>query len=271
MWRLPKRHALLALMLLGVAFLGGCGAPADVPPDPRNGFLDAFFVYPIYLLLDWFASILWGSYGLSILAVTVVVRLLLLPFAVKQYQSTMQIQEFQPEIQKIQEKYRKDPERLRQELVKFYAEHDINPASGCLPLLLQFPVIIGLYDAIRRSPHIHGASFLWFPLGTPDPLYILPVLAGLATLATSELQFRYSQKVSPVKMTKDQLAMQRGMLYLSPALVFFFALGLPSAVSLYWVMTNLFSLVQTYLVYELILLRGRREKASARDGRERNA
>jgi len=271
MRRSSTRRALMALVLIGVAFLGGCGAPVDVPPDPRNGFLDAFFVYPIYLLLDWFASILWGSYGLSILAVTVVVRLLLLPFAVKQYQISMRIQEFQPEIQKIQEKYRKDPDRLRQELVKFYADHEINPASGFLPLFLQLPVIIGLYDAILRSPHIHGASFLWFPLGTPDPLYVLPVLAGLVTLVMSEVQFRYTQKVSPVKLTKEQLAMQRWMLYLSPAVVFFFALSLPSAVSLYWVMTNLFSLFQTYLIYELFLLRGRREKGSPKEGREREA
>jgi len=271
MRRTSFHYLMLIFVFVGIVVLGGCGAPINVPPDPRNGFLDAFFVYPVYLLLDWFASLLWGSYGLSILAVTVVVRIVLLPFAIKQYQSMLRQQEFQPELQKIQEKYRKEPEKLRQELMKFYAEKNINPAMGCLPLLLQFPVIIGLYDAIRRSPHIQEASFLWFPMGTPDPLYILPILAGLATLAASELQFRYTQRVSPVKMPKEQIAMQRGMLYLSPVMVFFFALSLSSAVSLYWVMTNFFSLVQTYFIYELIFLRKRHEKAQMENGGERRA
>src|SRR5699024_9813531 len=127
------------------------------------------------------------NYGLSILAFTVVVKVILLPLALKQTNSMNRMQEIQPKLKALQEKYKNDKEKLNQKMMELYKEHNYNPAGGCLPLLVQFPILIGLFRVLQdpqRYVFPEGTyegivqNFLWLPnLGSPDPYYILPVLA----------------------------------------------------------------------------------------------
>ncbi|MBT9282108.1 MAG: YidC/Oxa1 family membrane protein insertase [Hydrogenibacillus schlegelii] len=238
-----RRRMGVALALVPALGLAGC-APVDVPPDPRNGFFDAFFVYPISLLIDWFGA-LSGSYAVAILAVTVIVRVLILPLVFNQYKNMAKMQKLQPEVQKIREKYQKDPEKMQRELLKLFQAHDVSPMGGFWPLIVQMPVFIALYDAVRRSPHIKSAHFLWLELGSRDPTFVLPLVAALAQLLTVYV----TQKINPMPQGAPQM---RLMLVLFPLMTFFITLSLPAALPLYWTFSSLFTLVQTFLFKDLL-------------------
>lgn len=126
--------------------------------------------------MDWFADLLWGEYGLAILAVTIIIRLIILPLTLKQYKSSKRMQEIQPELKKIKEKYKDDAKKRQEETMKLFQKEGVNPLAGCLPLVVQMPILIALYNAIMRNQHIGEHSFLWMRLGTKDPYYILPAL-----------------------------------------------------------------------------------------------
>src|SRR5699024_8299332 len=124
-----------------------------------------------------------GSYGLAIVVVTIIIRVLLLPLMIKQIRSTQAMQQVQPEIKALQEKYSskdaKTQQKLQQETMALFQKHGVNPFAGCLPIFVQMPILIAMYHAIMRTAEIKLGTFLWFELGSPD--YILPIIAGLAT------------------------------------------------------------------------------------------
>lgn len=110
-----------------------------------------FIAIPIgQFLLFIYNTVAFHRYGLAIIILTIIIRLLLLPLTVKQYSSTLKMQEIQPKIQEIQKRYKNDKEKLNEELMKFYQENNVNPAGGCLPLVIQMPIIIALYNVIQR-------------------------------------------------------------------------------------------------------------------------
>lgn len=236
------------LMLLSVTVLAsGCLTSANpnnpLPIDPETGGIwDKYFVYPFKWLMIESADLLFGSYGLAIIAVTILVRLLILPLMMKQLKSSKKMQELQPEIKKIQEKYKNDPQKGQQEMIKLYQLHNVNPLSGCLPILVQMPILIAFYHAIVRTEEIRLHDFLWLQLGKTDPYFILPIVAALTTY----LQQWITMHKMPSMMENPQMKM---MLYVMPVLILVFAISLPSALSLYWVIGNLFSIVQTYFIY----------------------
>lgn len=239
------RWTLVLTMIFLVLLLSGCNMNAA--PDPRNGFWDAFFVYPITLLIEWFHALLWGSYGLAILAVTIIIRLLLLPLAVKQTKSMAEAQKLQPEIMKIREKYKKEPQKMNEAVMKLYQEHDVNPMAGCLPTLVQLPILFGLYHAVLRDPNIKAGQFLWLALGSPDHFFILPILAGLSQFFSLYVTY----KVNPMYQTgaMPQAASQmKMMMVIMPFFIIFIAWNLPSALPLYWVYTNLMTALQAVLL-----------------------
>ncbi len=108
-----------------------------------------FISRPFGLFLFWLNN-LFGNYGLALIFFTVIVRLILLPLSIKQQKSMQDTQKIQPELAKIREKYKNDKQKLNEETMKLYQKHGINPAGGCFPLLIQFPIIIGLYQAIIK-------------------------------------------------------------------------------------------------------------------------
>lgn len=233
---MTRRFAKYVPFLFLFLLLAGC-SPALTPIDPNSGIWDKYFVHPLSVAMDWFSTLLWGEYGLAILAVTIIIRLIILPLTLKQYKSSKRMQEIQPELKKIKDKYKDDAKKQQEETMKLFQKEGVNPLAGCLPLIVQMPILIALYNAIMRNQHIGEHSFLWMQLGTKDPFYILPLLAALTT---------YIQQ----KMMAHQMNPQmQSLMFIFPVLIFVMAMNFASALPLYWVYSNIFTIVQTYFIY----------------------
>ena len=230
-------------------------------------------VHPLVSLLVAAYDLL-KDFGFAVVIVTVAIRLLLYPLFVIQIRNQRAMQELAPAVAELKAKYGSDKQRMSQEQMKLYAERGYNPAMGCLPLLLQMPLLLAMYSAFQyfvNTPPPDGARiggdiwpFLhnpigpgqtldltahWLPwltngLGHPDPLYILPVLAGVTQLISSVM---FQPAVQPKNVDPQQKMMQ-SMQYYFPLITVFIAQGLPSGLALYWVTTTLFGIVQQYFV-----------------------
>lgn len=239
-----RKPLLVAGLLLFVVLLSGCTTDAIpmIPTDEltQGGFWQKYIVYPFALSLDFFAGLLFNQYGLSILVVTIIIRFLILPLTLKQYKSSKAMQALQPEMQKLRDKYKNDQQKFQQEMMKLYQQNNVNPLSGCLPILVQMPILLALYNAIMYNPAIRGehSNFLWMDLSEPDRLFILPVLAALTTYIQQKMV-----------MTQTPNNPMQGLLIIFPILIFVMSMSFPAALPLYWVYSNLFTLVQTYFIY----------------------
>ncbi|GBD18246.1 Membrane protein insertase YidC 2 [bacterium HR27] len=206
------------------------------------------FVYAIEWGLARTAE-LTGSAGIAIILFTILIKTLLLPLTIKSVRSTKAMQELQPKIRELQKKYGQDRQRLSAEMMKLYQEHGINPMSGCLPMLLQIPIFFGLYFAIRNlsmsqvGAWAHG--FLWVPdLSKPDPLHILPILAGLFQF----IQTRMTRPAGMRRFDDPQQQMMYSMMLFMPAMVVLFGWNFAAGPVLYWVVSALYSVVQQWLI-----------------------
>lgn len=191
-----------------------------------------------------------GHYGAAIVIFTIMVKIALLPLTIKQTKSMKQMNEVQPKIKALQEKYKNDKEQLSKKTMELYQEYNVNPFAGCLPLLIQFPVIIGLFTALR-NPGIYvfesqaaydaiSKSFLWVSnLAEVDP-WILPILAAVTTYLTTS-----------TTSSTEQTA--KTMTYMMPIMIFAFSKGLigppmPAGLVLYWTVSNLLQYIQQVLI-----------------------
>jgi len=202
---------------------------------------------------DFIASLGLGpnwTWGLAIIGLTIIVRLILFPLTWKQYKSAQQMQVIQPQVKQLQQKYKNDRGKLQEETMKLYQEHRVNPFASCLPLLLQLPVFIALYAAIKglgplSAPEyqasveaLNGASFLWIPeLGLPDPYYILLVLYVGSQMISTELM---------VATQTDQ--MQKWIMRSMPIVFVLFLFNFPAGLFVYWVTTNLWTIGQQLII-----------------------
>jgi len=199
------------------------------------GFFD-FFAKPMLISLNWINSYI-HSYGWSIIILTVIIKLLLYPLSLKSFKSMKELQKIQPLMKEIQAKYKDDKSRLNQELMKLYSEHKVNPMGGCLPMLLQIPILFALYRIflsaieLRHTPfHIVGT---WLPdLSAKDPYYITPILMGLSWFI--------QQKMTPMGGDPTQ---QKMMLFM-PVIFTIFFLNFPSGLVIYWLVSNVLSIAQ---------------------------
>ena len=180
------------------------------------------------------------SYGIAIIVLTIIIKTALLPLAVKQIKSMKAMQEIQPLMQQIQKKYKNDPKKLREEMSKLYKEHGANPASGCLPLLIQMPFLVSIYYALQGFPYDPAhESFLWLEsLAVPDSTYILPILSAAST-------FIISWQTTP----KDAPGNQKTMLIVMPLMIGWMSLNFPSGLVIYWIVVNLYQLVQQIIMF----------------------
>ncbi len=211
-------------------------------PNPTNGIWDRYFVYPLSETLNYFAKLFANNYGLSIIVVTILIRFLVLPLMMTQIKSQKAMQALQPEIAKVKEKYKDNAQKVQEETMKLFQQHNVNPLSGCLPIFIQMPILIAFYHAIIRNPDIAKHTFLWLQLGQKDPYYILPVLAAV---------FTYLQTVmmsTGVAATPQAAQQQKIMSIMMPLMILFIGISLPSALALYWVVGNLFTIAQTKLI-----------------------
>ncbi|MFG6120802.1 membrane protein insertase YidC [Thalassobacillus sp. B23F22_16] len=243
-----KRLFLLGSLVL--LLLSGCAGNGEA----GDGFLSHVFVDPFTFLIETTASIFAGSYGVAIILITLLIRLVLLPFMMKQYKNQREMKEkmtgMQPELEKIQAKMKKTDERekqmeLQQEMMALYRKHGVNPLSaGCLPLLVQMPILMGFYFAIQSSQEIAVHSFLWFSLGSVD--IPLAMIAG----AIYFLQFRVQQKLMPVDPANNN-PMVRWMGLISPLMILVISFTMPAAIPLYWTAGGLFLTGQSWLMHKL--------------------
>jgi YidC/Oxa1 family membrane protein insertase len=229
----------------------------------RNPWNDVF-INPLINILLLLNVLVFGQFGLAIILFTVVLRLLTIPFTIRQLESTRAMQSIQPQIAEMQKKH-KDPKRRQEEMMKLYKENHINPLGCFMPMLIQMVVFMGLYRAfvytVGGSPEsLVGLSqrlyplamlqnqiplnqhFLWLSLGHPDPTYVLPLLVGLSTYVQQKLSI--TPNASPQQQQQQQM-----MTWMVPMMLMFITLNLPSGVGVYWVVTNVFSLFASYYVY----------------------
>lgn len=190
-----------------------------------------------------------GSGGLAIILFTIFIKLILTPLTVKSIRSSRAMQDLQPKIKALQKRHGNDRQKLSAETMKLYQAHKVNPMAGCLPMLLQIPVFIGLYTGIRdlatQSTGAFTEPFLWLPsLATPDPLHILPFVAAFFQL----IQTRMSLPTGKMKPTDPQQQMMSQMMQVMPLTVIFFGWSFYSGLVLYWATQSVFSAVQQYYI-----------------------
>ncbi len=227
---------------------------------------------PMVNLLIWLYGLLGNSYVLALLLLTILINLITWPLTWQQQKSAAAMQELQPKLKKLQEKYKNEPEVLQQKTMELYREEKVNPFGGCLPTLIQLPILIGLYQALTRSlaasplqlielsQHIYHplpALLSWLPsatsmiplnnhfwylnLASPDPTPILPILVVVSTWFTQKV-------MTPPSTDPQSQAMSRSMQLTMPLMLGFFSLTLPSGLSIYWVVSGLLRLGQYMLM-----------------------
>lgn len=191
------------------------------------------------------------SYGVAIILFTIIVRIILFPLNMKQTRSQVRMQAIQPEIKKLQEKYKNDPQKSQQEMMKLYKEKGVNPMGGCLPLIIQLPILWALFYVFRSIQPIDPAtgqtvtvSFLWVTnLFNYDQLFILPILSGLTTYLSS----RMMAPAGDSAQAKQTSTMNIGM----SIFMVFMAWKFTAALVLYWVANNLIQIGQTVLMRKM--------------------
>jgi YidC/Oxa1 family membrane protein insertase len=184
-----------------------------------------------------------GSTGLAIIIFTVILKTILLPLTVKSIRSTAGMQELQPKMKELQKKYKDDRQRLSQEMMQLYAQYQINPAAGCLPLLIQIPIFFGLYFAVREIS-TDDTSFLWLHLNQADPYKILPILAGVFQF----VQTRMMRPANGPKVTDPQQQMMNTMTNFMPLMVVVFGWTFASGAVLYWLTQSIYSVIQQWFI-----------------------
>ena len=194
---------------------------------------------PFLVVLNFFNKYL-GNYGLAIIVLTVIIKVLFYPLTKKSLQSMRDMQKMQPQMAAVKEKYKNDKEKMNKELMELYKRHKINPVGGCLPMVLQIPVFIALYEVLYVAIELrHAPFFLWITdLSAKDPYYITPILMG----ATMFLQ----QKMTPTSVDPAQ----QKIMMLMPIVFTFMFLSFPAGLVLYWLVNNVLSIGQQYFIYK---------------------
>jgi len=228
-----------------VALLAGC-TPSTVQTHTtadllNHGWWNRYVVYWFAYALDTFANWFNGEYGLAVLVLVLIVRTLILPLTLKQVKSSKAMQAIQPQLQKLRELHKDDPQKQQAETMKLFQENQVNPAAGCFPLLIQMPIFIALYNAIIYNSALREHTFLWLQLGEPDKFHILPIIAA----ATTFLQTWMMMRMNPASM---QGPMQM-MMYIYPVIIAIMSWTFPAALPLYWVYSNIYTIIQNYFLY----------------------
>ncbi len=233
--------------------------------------------------LLWLYSVLGHNFALSITVFTILVRLITLPLTIPQMTSSRKMQDLQPKLKELQKKFAGDKEALSRAQMDLYKEYGVNPLGGCLPTLIQFPVWIGLYQAIAQvmattplavlalSKNIYSQfpslsqliplddHFLWLNLGRPDPLYILPVLVAVSMFVQQKLMSMPATDPQSESMTKS-------MNYTMPLMFGFFSLSFSSGLAIYFVVSSLVGIGIQYGLNRHFGLGQSKQAARSQDG-----
>jgi YidC/Oxa1 family membrane protein insertase len=202
---------------------------------------------PIQNVLEYIVVFLYQNvienYGIVIILLTIIVRLVLTPLTISQTKSMARMQKMQPQIKELQKKYKDDKQKLQQETMEFYRKNNVNPLAGCLPLLLQMPVFFALFQTLRNPTErvtdvVKDFNFLWMNLNERDPYYILVILM-VVTMFLSTLLTSTDPKQSKI-------------MFVLPLVFGFISWQFPAGILVYWVTTNIWSIGQQYLVNKIV-------------------
>ncbi|MGH7590553.1 MAG: membrane protein insertase YidC [Gemmatimonadales bacterium] len=215
----------------------------DVNPYGIVGFRTVIRPFALFFrqVFVWMHTHLGISYGFAIILLGLLIRLALWPLNQKAMRSAMAMQAIQPHMKALQEKHKGDPPRLQQEMMKLYKEHNANPLGGCLPMLLPMPILFALFFVFESTIEMRGVPFWWFTdLSQPDPLHIIPLLTGLSMLLLSWIGQRSIPPNPQAKM----------MMWMAPIMFTFFGFRFAAGLNLYYVVSNLASVPQQWLISE---------------------
>ncbi len=234
-----KKTLLMLTLAAFVIFLAACGR-SDVITAESEGFWDGVIIYNLSRFILWLSDLFGGSYGTAIIVFTALGQILLLPLTNYQQKTMEKTQEIQPELEALREKYSaKDEatqEKLAEETKRIQDEAGVNPLMGCLPLLVQMPIFIALYQTVIRTPELASGNFLWLELGEPDPYFILPLIAAGFTMLNSWLT-QYGNLHSQSNV----------MTYVMPVMIFFITFRISASLALYFAASNAVRVVTTLI------------------------
>jgi YidC/Oxa1 family membrane protein insertase len=213
--------------------------------NPYGGFMQGLvqpFATMVIRLLLWMKATLGLSYGWILVIFGIAVRIILWPINQRAMRASLQMQRIQPELQAIQAKYKGEPQKLQQEMMRVYKEHNMSPfssVSGCLPMLIPLPVFFALFFVFQNTIEFRGVPFLWFPdISLKDPYYVIPVLVAITAMGLSWIGMRGIK-------ANDQ---QKMMMYMMPIVMLIVFLNMAAGLNLYYLVQNLASLPQQWLI-----------------------
>ncbi|MBI5374514.1 MAG: membrane protein insertase YidC [Candidatus Schekmanbacteria bacterium] len=192
---------------------------------------------PLLVALNWIYTYL-GNYGLSIIIITIFIKILFLPLTQKSFNSMQKMKTIQPQMKAIRERYKSDAQKMNQEMMLLYKQHGVNPLGGCLPMLLQIPVFIAFYNVLLNAIELRGATFfLWIKdLSDKDPYYITPIIMGVTMLV--------QQKMTPSAGDPRQ----QQIMMIMPVIFTFMFMSFPVGLVIYWTVNNLLTIGQQYFM-----------------------
>lgn len=189
-----------------------------------------------------------GNYGIAIIIVTILMRILIFPLTLKQEKSMKKMRELQPELDKLKEKYKDDTQKLNEETMKLYRDNNVNPMGGCLPILIQMPIFVALYWAFVGDAIPKDATFLWFNLKQADNFIKLGVFSvNLLPIINTGITYLQQKMMTPVSSGDEKNPMQ-SMLYTMPIMMLVLFYNMPSGVTLYYVVSGVLSLIQQHFI-----------------------
>ena len=264
----------LLILVIAALLLGGCGVPREGVTNwdeaVADGWWQTAIVFPLAKSLIWLNDKLldWDipySWGFAIILFTIIIKMIAFPLTMIQIRSMQSQKELQPRLKELQSKYGKNKDKMAQEQMKLYREAGVNPLSGCLPMVVQMPVLFGLYSAlVALGPMLTDTRFFWIPdLGFPEftrglawipekfnegeywTLVAYLILPALLMVSQVYMQ-RMTTATTPVGGDK-QAGMMKQMTTMMTLMFGFFTLQVPAGLSLYWVTSNLLQMGQTYI------------------------
>ncbi|MBL0707978.1 MAG: membrane protein insertase YidC [Sulfurimonas sp.] len=213
----------------------------NIKPVLTNAIEYGWFTFasrPLFQLLSWLHGF-FGNWGWSIIAMTLLIRMVLYPLTYKGMMSMQKIKAISPQIKEVQAKYKGDPQRMNKAVMDMYKKHNANPLGGCLPMILQIPIFFSIYRVLLNAVELQGAPWIMWvtDLSRMDEYYVLPILMGASMF--------YQQKLTPTNFTDP---IQEKVFKYLPVIFTFFFLTFPSGLVLYWFVNNIFSILQQFVV-----------------------
>lgn len=201
---------------------------------------------PLFALLKFIYSLV-SNWGVAIVLITIIVKGIMYPLTKKQYESMAKMRNLAPKMQQLKDRHGDDRQKMSQAMMELYKKEKVNPVGGCFPLLLQMPIFLALYWVLLESVELrHAEFFLWITdLSVKDPFFVLPVLTGLSMFLL--------QKLQPMTMTDP---MQQKIMQFMPVMMSVFFLWFPAGLVLYWLISNVITLVQAKIIYASMEKRG---------------